>query len=63
MKLLLDNLFLLGQVISLAGLAWGASLVIRHSLCGIVFPAGKCFITPRALTASLVQPLRRIARV
>jgi hypothetical protein len=31
MKLLLDNLFLLGQVVSLAGVVWGAWLVLREA--------------------------------
>jgi len=63
MKLLFDNLFFLGEMISLAGVAWGAGLVIRHSLCGVVFPARKCFVSPRSLTVSLAHPFRRIARV
>ena len=41
MKLFLDNLFLLGQVITLAALAWGAWMVLRDSLAGIVFPSHK----------------------
>lgn len=63
MKLVLDNVFFLGEVISLAGIGWGAWLVLRHSLCGIVFPANKCFVSPRSLTVSLAHPFRRIARV
>jgi hypothetical protein len=34
MKVLLDNLFLVGQVIVLAALAWGAWTVLRDSLAG-----------------------------
>ena len=41
MKLLLDNLFFIGQVLALAGLAWGAWIVLRESLAGTVFPAHK----------------------
>jgi len=41
MKFFLDNLFLLGQVICVAGIAWGAWMVLRESLAGVIFPAHK----------------------
>lgn len=63
MKLLLDNLFFLGEIISLVGVAWGAWMVTRYSLCGIVFPVRKCSVSPMTLTVSLTQPFRRMARV
>lgn len=63
MKLLLDNLFFLGEVLSLAGVAWGAGLVLRQSLCGTVFPVGTCSVPARSLVVSLAHSFRRIARV
>lgn len=62
MKLLLDNLFFLGEVISVAGLAWGAWLVLRDSLAGTVFPSRKTSALRAVLRASLAYPFRRIAR-
>ncbi len=41
MKLFLDNLFFLGEIVSLAGLALGAWIVLCDSLAGIVFPPTK----------------------
>lgn len=38
MKLFLDTLYLLGQILAVIGLAWGAWLVLRDSLAGTVFP-------------------------
>lgn len=39
MKLFLDALYFLGQILAVVGLAWGAWLVLRDSLAGVVFPA------------------------
>jgi len=63
MKLLLDNLFFLGQVISVAGLAWGAWLVLRDSLAGTVFPIRKKSKLGAVLVTCLTYPFRKIARV
>jgi hypothetical protein len=63
MKLLLDNLFFLGQVICVAGLAWGAWLVLRDSLAGSVFPARKKSMLGALLLAVLAYPFRKITRV
>ena len=58
MKLLLDNLFLLGQVISLAMVAYGAWTVLRESLAGTVFPPHK---NSTLGTAVLVDREKRLA--
>lgn len=63
MKFLLDNLFFLGQVISVAGLAWGAWLVLRDSLAGTVFPARKKSMLSAMLLACIAYPFRKITRV
>lgn len=63
MKLLLDNLFFFGEVISLAGLAWGAWLVLRASLAGTVFPDRNKPGPAVVLAACLSYPFRRMARV
>ena len=62
MKLILDNLFFLGQVISVAGLAWGAWLVLRDSLAGTVFPSHKRSALRAVIRAGLTYPFHRIAR-
>jgi hypothetical protein len=62
MKLILDNLFFLGEVISVAGLAWGAGLVLRDSLAGTVFPSHKKSALRAVLRVSLAYPFRKIAR-
>jgi hypothetical protein len=62
MKLFLDNLFFLGEIASLAGLAWGAWLILRESLIGIVCPDRKNSGLAVALVACLVYPFRKIAR-
>jgi hypothetical protein len=62
MKLLLDNLFFLGQVISLAALAWGAWLVLRDSLAGTVFPSHKKSALRAVLRTRLSYSFRKIAR-
>ena len=62
MKLLFDNLFFLGEVISVAGLAWGAWLVLRDSLAGTVFPAHKKSALGAVLVACLAYHFRKIAR-
>ena len=61
MKLLLDNLFFLGQAMSLIGLAWGAGLVLRETTG--LFPRRKSSGLAVLLVASLLYPLRRIARI
>ena len=63
MKLLLDNLFFLGQVASLAGLAWGAWLVLREYLIDIVCPGRKSAGLVVSLASCLLYPFRRTARV
>jgi hypothetical protein len=63
MKLLLDNLFFLGEVISLAGLAWGAGLVLRESLAGSVFPHRKSSGLVTSLAECLLHPIRCLARI
>lgn len=63
MNLLLDNLFFFCQILSLLGMAWGAWLVLRESLTGIVFPGYKSSSLVTSLSASLGHPFRRIARV
>lgn len=63
MKLLLDNLFLLGQVMSLIGLAWGAWLVLRDSLIDALCPGHKGSGFAASLAACVLQPFRRVARV
>lgn len=62
MKLLLDNLFLLGQVMSLIGLAWGAWLVLRDSLFDTLCPGHKASGSVMSLAACVLQPFRRVAR-
>jgi hypothetical protein len=62
MKLLLDNLFFLGEVISVAGLAWGAWLVLRDSLAGTVFPSRKKSALRAMIRAGLTYPFHKIAR-
>ncbi|MDH3513879.1 MAG: hypothetical protein OEM83_03300 [Gammaproteobacteria bacterium] len=63
MNLLLDNLFFLGQILSLLGLAWGAWLVLRDALTGVVFPGYRSTSLVSSLSASLFHPFRRIARI
>lgn len=63
MKLLLDNLYFFGQILSLLGIAWGAGLVLRESLTGIVFPGYIRSSLVTSLSASLLHPFRRVARV
>ena len=62
MKLLLDNLFFFGQVVSVAGVAWGAWLVLRDSLAGTVFPSHKRSALRAMIRAGLTFPFHRIAR-
>ena len=62
MKLFLDNLFFLGEIVSLAGLAWGAWLVLCDSLAGIVFPSHKKSMLGAVLVTCLAYPFRKIAR-
>ena len=63
MKPLLDNLFFLGEVISLAGLFWGAGLVLRESLIGIVCPDRKNSGLVAALLGCFAHPFRRAIRI
>ena len=63
MKLLLDNLFFLGEIVSLAGLAVGAWFVLRESLIGIVCPDSKNSGRAMALVACLAHPFRRAVRI
>lgn len=63
MNMLLDNLFYLGQIASLLAMAWGAWLVLRNSLAGIVFPAHLRSSLVMSLSAALIHPFRRTARV
>jgi len=63
MKLLLDNLFFLGQLASLTGLLWGAWLVMREYLIETVCPARQSGGQVVSITSCLLQPFRRIARV
>ena len=63
MKLFLDNLFFLGEIVSLAGLAWGAWFVLRESLIGIICPDHKNSGLVVALVACLARPFRRVARI
>lgn len=62
MKLLLDNLFFLGEVISVAGLAWGAWLVLRDSLVGTVFPSHNKSALRAVLRTGFAYSFRKIAR-
>ena len=62
MKLLLDNLFFLGQMASVAGLLWGAWLVLREYLIETVCPGRKSFGVAVSLTSCLLQPFRRTVR-
>lgn len=62
MKLLLDNLFFLGQIASLTGLLWGAWQVMREFLIETVCPARKTCGQIVSLASCLLQPLRRIVR-
>ena len=62
MKLLLDNLFLFGQTMSLIGLAWGAGLVLRDSLFDTLCPGYKSSRSVGSLAACVLQPFRRAAR-
>ncbi len=63
MKPLLDNLFFLGEVVSLAGLAWGAGMVLRESLIGIVCRERKHFGLVAALAGCIAHPFRRVIRI
>ena len=63
MKLLLDNLFFLGQLASLTGLLWGAWQVMREFLIETVCPARKSCGQIVSLASCLLQPFRRIVRV
>lgn len=62
MKLLLDNLFFLGQAMSLIGLAVGAGLVLREALIHTLCPGHKGSRFVALLAACVLQPLRRAAR-
>lgn len=62
MNTLLDNLFLFGQAVSLMALVWGAWLVLRESLAGVVFPARKSFRPTMSFKAGIAHFFRRIAR-
>ncbi len=62
MKLLLDNLFFFGEVISLAGLAWGAWLVLRESLIENVCPGRRSSGQIVSLASCLLYPFRRTVR-
>lgn len=62
MKLLLDNLFFLGQIASLAGLGWGAWLVLREYLVDIVCPGRKSIGLVVSLPSCLLYPFRRTVR-
>ena len=62
MKLLLDNLFYLGQIASLAGLAWGAWLVLREFLIDNVCPSRKTCGLAVSLASCLLHPFRRTVR-
>lgn len=60
MKLLLDTLFHLGQLASLAGLAWGAWLVLREHLIENLCPAGsKTSGAGLSLAGCLLSPFYR----
>lgn len=63
MKLLLDNLFFLGQIISVAGLGWGAWLVVHDSLAGTVFSSRHKSMLGELIVTCLAYPFRKIARV
>jgi hypothetical protein len=63
MKLLLDNLFYLGQIASLAGLAGGAWLVLREHLIDSVCLGRNTSGRTTALVGCLLHPLRRTVRV
>jgi hypothetical protein len=63
MKLLLDNLFFLGEVISVAGFVWGAWLVLHDSLAGTVFSSRHKSMLGEVLVACLAYPFRKLARV
>jgi hypothetical protein len=63
MKLLLDNLFFLGEVISMAGLVWGAWLVLHDSLVGTVFSSRHKSMPGEVIVACLAYPFRKLARV
>ncbi|MCR4333137.1 MAG: hypothetical protein NUV34_10635 [Sulfuricaulis sp.] len=63
MKLFLDNLFFLGEIVSLAGVAMGAWFVLRESLIGIVCPDRKNSGRVVALVACLAHPFRRAVRI
>ena len=62
MKLLLDNLFFLGQIISLTALAWGAGLVLRETLIDALCPGRKSAGRFVSRAACVLQSFRRIAR-
>lgn len=63
MKLFLDNLFFLGEIVSLAGLGLGAWLVLRESLIGIICPDRKNSGLAVALVTCFAHPFRRVARI
>lgn len=63
MKLLLDNLYFLGQIASLTGLFWGAWLVLRESLIDVLCPGRMNSGRAVSLAACVLQPLLRAARV
>jgi hypothetical protein len=62
MKFLLDNLFFIGEVLSVAGLVWGGWLVLRDSLAGTVFPSHKKSALRAMIRAGLTYPFHKIAR-
>lgn len=62
MKVLLDSLFLCGQVVSLAALAYGSWLVLRERLVDILFPELKKFRVAPLLAAWSLSPSRRMVR-
>jgi len=49
MKLLLDNLFFLGEAISLAGVVWGAWLVMFEAPGRFRFPSSQKFRAGRVV--------------
>ena len=61
MKLLLDNLFFLGQAMSLIGLAVGAGLVLREALIHSLCP-GRGSTFAALFAACVLQPFRRTVR-
>ncbi len=61
-KLLLDNLFFLGQLTSLTGLLWGAWLVLREFLIETVCLGRKSGGQIVSFASCLLQPFRWMVR-